>query len=189
MNDNVQTAHELYTILETKSETVNRKLIEMGRILKELKDGDKYLEATGGIESWQQFLKQPEVGLSVSEAEALISIYTIFVEDFGYSIDDLSGINIKNLKTLVKLSQEFDLRNATPNIMELMDQARVLSDRDFREALAERDETLSETSRTYSYVVMQRCNETKTIRKVHGISSEQITNTFNINELTRNVDV
>lgn len=179
--------YELYTSLVAKSKVMNYNYIELGRVLKGLKDGDKWLEATGGIDTWQSFVKQPEVGLSVKEAETLITIYTVFVEDFGYDVDYLSGISIKNLKLLLKLSHDVDLRSSDPNIEELLEQAKMLSDRDFKEAIIEKDMALGEMSRTYTYSIMQKCNETGTMRKVHGISSQLVKDTFY--EHIRDIDV
>lgn len=112
-------------------------------------------------------MKQPEIGLTVGEANKLIDLYTTFVLELGYSEEQLSSISLKNLKVLLPL-----VKQGVQNLEELMDQARTLSDKDFKDALIETSESLVEVPRTYKYVVMKVCNETKNMSKVHEITDE-----------------
>lgn len=168
--------HELYISLVAKSKVMNYNYIALGKTLKELKENDKWRDAVGDVDTWQQFVKQPEIGLSVGEANKLIDIYETYVEKMGYDEDRLSQISIKNLKALLQKAKTLD------NIESFLYQAETLSDRDFKEALIETRDDLEEVPRTYRYVVMRVCNETKNMNKVHGIESESIKKEFKIIE-------
>lgn len=169
--------HELYTSLVAKTEVMNYYFISLGKVLRDLKEGDRFKQAIGDIDTWQHFVKQPEVGLTVGEANKLIDLYTTFVLELGYSEEQLSSISLKNLKVLMPVAKQ-----GVQNLDELLEQARTLSDKDFKDALVETSESLVEVPRTYKYVVMRVCNETKNMTKVHGIESSNISEAFNIIE-------
>lgn len=171
------TPPELYTSLVARTEVMNYNFITLGKTLKDLKEGDRFKQAIGDIDTWQHFVKQPEVGLTVGEANKLIDLYTTFVLELGYSEEQLSYISLKNLKVLLPVTKQ-----GVQNLDELLEQARTLSDKDFKDALIETSESLVEVPRTYKYVVMRVCNETKNMTKVHGIESSSISEAFNIIE-------
>lgn len=83
--------HQLYTSLVAKTSVMNYNFIELGRVLRELKEGDRFREAVGDTDTWQHFVKQPEIGLTVGEANKLIDLYTTFVLELGYSEEQLSS--------------------------------------------------------------------------------------------------
>lgn len=159
--------HQLYTSLVAKTSVMNYNFISLGKTLRDLKEGDRFKEAVGDTDTWQHFVKQPEIGLTVGEANKLIDLYTAFVLELGYSEEQLSSISLKNLKVLLPL-----VKQGVQNLEELMEQARTLSDKDFKDALIETKEGLEEVPRTYKYVVMKVCNETKNMSKVHEITDE-----------------
>lgn len=159
--------HQLYTTLVAKTSVMNYNFITLGKVLRDLKEGDRFKEAVGDIDTWQHFVKQPEVGLTVGEANRLIELYTTFVLELGYSEEQLSSISLKNLKVLLPVAKQ-----GVQNLDELLEQARTLSDKDFKDALIETSESLVEVPRTYKYVVMRVCNETKNMSKVHDITDE-----------------
>jgi hypothetical protein len=160
-------AHQLYTSLVAKTEVMNYNFISIGGVLRELKEVDRFKEAVGDTDTWQHFVKQPEIGLTVGEANKLIDLYTTFVLELGYSEEQLSSISLKNLKVLMPVAKQ-----GVQNLEELLEQARTLSDKDFKDALIETSESLVEVPRTYKYVVMKVCNETKNMSKVHDITDE-----------------
>lgn len=167
--------HELYTSLVAKTEVMNYNFISLGKTLRDLKEGDRFKKAVGDIDTWQHFVKQPEIGLTVGEANKLIDLYTTFVTELGYSEEQLSSISLKNLKVLMPVAKQ-----GVQNLDELLEQARTLSDKDFKDALIETKESLEEVPRTYKYVVMKVCNETKNMSKVHDLSSELIKEKLNL---------
>lgn len=171
------TPHDSYTSLVGRVSLMNYNFISLGKVLRDLKEGDRFKEAVGDIDTWQHFVKQPEVGLTVGEANKLIDLYTTFVLELGYSEEQLASISLKNLKVLMPVAKQ-----GVQNLDELLEQARTLSDKDFKDALIETSESLTEVPRTYKYVVMRVCNETKNMSKVHGIESGRIAETFHIIE-------
>jgi hypothetical protein len=161
------TPHESYTSLVAKVSMMNYNFITLGGVLRELKEGDRFKEAVGDTDTWQHFVKQPEVGLTVGEANKLIDLYTTFVLELGYSEEQLASISLKNLKVLMPVAKQ-----GVQNLEELLEQARTLSDKDFKDALIETEDSLVEVPRTYKYVVMKVCNETKNMSKVHELTDE-----------------
>lgn len=142
----------------------------MGRLLCDLKDGNKFKDAVGGIDNWDDFLKQPEIGLSRLEGDRLMKIYIKLIVEKDVEVSALAGISLQNLKKLTEVDDVTD---------EIINQAQMLSDKDFKEVLAENKNI---ETRTYKYMVMRKCNETGNMTKVHGIESETIKQTFNLNE-------
>ena len=161
------TPHELYISLITKTDLINFHFLSLGKILRDLKEEDNYKKAIGDTDTWQHFVKQPEIGLTVGEANKLIDIYQTYIEDLGYSEEQLSSISFKNLKILLPIIKE-----GVQNHEELIDKARTLSDKDLKDALIETEESLVEVPRTYKYVVMKICKETKNMSKVHELTEE-----------------
>lgn len=159
------TPYETYQDLVAYGNTAKFSYVEMGRYLNELRTDNKWREAVGdGITSWSGFLRQPEIGLSQHEATKLMKIYN------RLGAYDLTEISLPNLKKLVELDDITE---------EVIEQARTLSDKDFKEVLAENRNI---TERTYTYQVMKKCNETGNMTKVHDLSSELIKSTFNLND-------
>lgn len=162
-------AYNAYTKLVSTCKVAKNNYLAMGELLNELKTGDKFKEAVGDTETWNQFLKQPEIGLSIGEADKLIKIYTKLVFDNNVEITKLENISLKNLK---KLSDQETITG------ELVDMAMTLSDQDFREAITENKGIMD---RTYTYMIMKKCKETGSMAKVHGINSDEIVEKFNLN--------
>ena len=49
--------------------------VQMGAVLKYLKEGDNFKLTTGGIDTWEEYVRQPEISLSNGESNRLIQIY------------------------------------------------------------------------------------------------------------------
>lgn len=152
--------------------------VAMGALLHELYNEEKYLDAVGeGIDTWEDYLKQPEIGLTPKEANRLIQIYETFVLRFEFSEERIANIPIKNLHYLLPVAKQLD-DSSQEELAELVEAAGALTQTDFRERIY--DVKTEETGdRTYVYLVMQRCNETGTLRKIPGIESEEILEVFN----------
>lgn len=168
------TAHEqlLITILQSK-----RSFVVMGKLLRDLRENDNFREVVGeGIDTWNAYLAQPEIGLSKGEADRLIQIYEEFVLRFGVDEEYLATVPVKNLHYLLPIAKESD--NAE-EVNDLVVEAANLSQRDFRERIHDIRSGESAT-RTYEFMVMKKCLETGSMQKVHDISSELIIETFNL---------
>jgi len=147
----------------------------MGRLLSHLKHSDNFLLTVGdGIDTWQSYLAQPEIGLSVSEANRLIQIYEVFCLKHGIEEEVLAAVPIKNLHTLLPLAKGLE---DSEEVVALVNDATHLSQRDFKERIHD-VRTNDDGVRTYEYVVMKKCIETGGMRKVHGIGSAEILANF-----------
>lgn len=152
----------------------------MGQLLHTLKEKGSFKQAIGaGVDTWDDYIAQPEISLSRGEADRLIQIYDQFVIRFGYKPQFISEIPIKNLHYLLPYVKAISRDNTDPKkLEEMLHSAKDLSQRDFRERVA--DLKLGESKRTYTYLVMKKCVETGTMSKVHDISSEVIEDTFGL---------
>jgi hypothetical protein len=137
--------------------------INLGSLLKEIKVGELYKTEIGaGIDTFYQFLCQPEIGMTVNEANFLIKAYDKAKEGH-YNFRDISPRKLKYLLS-------------SANIDELIDDARTLSNADFIER--HYDKKTNNEARTYEYLVMRRCNETGSLSKVGGVESNEVKEVF-----------
>lgn len=144
----------------------------MGAVLKYLREGERFKQ-TIGIEEWSDYLKQPEIGLSIGEANRMMQIYETFCEKLGYPIERVASVPVKNLHYLLPIAKhEKDI----DKIDDLLCDAEVLSQKDFREKVFE-DKIAGE--KTYEYFVMERCRETGNMKKVYEIPDEEILKLIN----------
>lgn len=148
----------------------------MGKLLRELKDGDKYKEAVGaGIDTWNDYLAQPEIGLSIGEANRLVQIYGEFVVRLGFDEEYVATIPLKSIHYLLPIVKSMD---GEDDVDGLLEDARNLSQKDFKERLFEIKH--EDKERTYEYLVMEKCIETGNMTKVHDVNSDLIKETFNL---------
>lgn len=148
--------------------------VVIGKLLYELNKDDNFLDAVGeGIDTWDDYISQPEISLSRGEANRLMQIYEEFVLKIGLTETELSEIPVKNLHYILPM-----VKKGLPKeqLDVLIDDARHLAQKDFKEKVYETKHDTDE--RTYEYMVMKRCIETGVLTKVHDITSEQIINNF-----------
>lgn len=174
------TARETYNLIVATERATRFNYVSLGKLLKNIKEDDEYLSAVGGIETWNQFLKQPEIGLSVYQANKLIDIYETFVEKLHVSEQYLSEISLPNIKRLLPVVKNL-LENTEDKIPldELLEQARMLSDKDFKSVLVENKEEYGDQPRTYTYMIMRKCVETNNMSKVYDIPQNEIVSLIN----------
>lgn len=172
------TAPELHQMLVAVVGYSKRSFVAMGKLLFALKYDNQYRNAIGsGINTWEDYLKQPEIGLAAGEANRLIQIYEEFCLRLGYDEDTISAIPVKNIHYLLPIVRKFDDREDTD---ELVADATFLSQRDFKERLYDRKVEQGEPTRTFEYMVMAKTVETGTMSRVMDIDSETIKRTFNL---------
>ena len=165
--------HEL---VETLS-SARARVVYGGKLLYQLKYQNTYKAALGeGIDTWADFLKLPEVGLSKGEAQRMMDIYEVFVKELGYSQSVIAEIPVKSLHYILPVAKEGDKEK----VDELLEDARVLTQSDFKERLF--DVKNPEGERTYEYIVMKRCKETGNMRKVHNLPTADIENAFGLQQ-------
>lgn len=166
-------AHELHTDVETLVKASFRQDIRLGEKLYHLKSGGLYKKAIGsGINTWGDYIKQPEVNLTAHRANKLIRLYEHFILQIGYKPEDLDGVPTYALDYIASKNL-FDVTA----ISVLLDDARVLTAKDFREKY---HDEVEKTERTYTYLIMRKCVETGNMEKVHDIKSDEIKSKFNI---------
>ena len=155
-----------------------KSFVVMGKLLHELYQSGNYQYAVGeGIESWGAYLAQPEINLTKAEADRLMQIYEWFVINFGVDESELETVPIKALHYLLPIAKRSDAEEVLP----LLDEARELSQRDFRERVHELKHG-ENSIKTYEYMVMRKCVETGSMQKIHGLDSDTIKEALNLSE-------
>ncbi len=175
----VAEAHALHLMLVNVVSLSKRGFVAMGKILRELREKDKFQMAIGnGIDTWEEYLRQPEIGLSAGEANRLIQIYEEMVLRLGYSEETVANIPVKNAYYLLPLVKEMETKEEAD---ELVADATLLSQKDFRDRLWDRKvENEGAFIKNFEYLLMRKTVETGTMERVHGITSEVIRETFNL---------
>ncbi|HRF70290.1 MAG TPA: hypothetical protein PKV66_02540 [Candidatus Pelethenecus sp.] len=170
------TPWEIYTIF-TKSVYENKlNFLEQGKLLSMLRKNSLYRDTVGeGINSWHEFLAQPEIGMSPTQANKLLNIYELFIKKLNYAEEEIIKIPIKTLNYLVKRKEEFEELGKDKQ-EEIIEQAKVLSFKDFKEAYFDQknEDNKKGEVRTFTYVLMQKCDQTGNMTKVHAISSDEL---------------
>lgn len=138
---------------------------ELGKQLKKIKENESWVYEIGnGIDTWHEYLSQPEIGMTVREANDLIKM-----ADYARKTNtNPQEFSTKNYKMLVKEHESNE---------EIIESAKVLSNRDFKERYYDH-KTADKGKRTYTYMVMKRCNETNNMSKVHGVESDEVLKKF-----------
>jgi hypothetical protein len=144
--------------------------LELGSYLSILRKDDLYKQAVGeGIDTWDDYLSQPEIGLSKGEASRFMQIYEIFVERFGFNPKQVSEISLKNIQYLLPLAKECADKG---EVQTLLSEAKSLTRQDFKDRIQEirhSDDILS-----YEYIVMTRCDQTGRLERIWDIPEAEI---------------
>jgi len=182
---NMTSPRELHDDLVLGTKIKSKYNVALGRILYELKNKDKFKKAVGsGIDTWADYLKQPEIGLSVNEASRMIDIYLTFVVSLGYNEDLIAGIPAKNMTYLLPVAKKFigKKESGDEELDMLIADATLLSQKDFKELLYDTyaEKVGDSATRTFEYFVMRRTVETNTLDRVMDISSDIIKETFKL---------
>lgn len=161
--------HDFLIKLVTASK---KSFVAMGQMLYELHRENTFKKVVGdGVDTWRQYLAQPEIGLTLGEANRLIQIYEEFVLRLGFSPEVISDVPVKNLHYLLPM-----IKDETDNekVGEWLADATLLSQSDFRQRIGE----LKSEKCTYEYMVMKRCQENNRLSKIPQISHEMILEAF-----------
>lgn len=126
----------------------------MGMTLRYAKDNYESLVGEG-INTWASFLEQPEIGMTVREANSLVQL-SEWANGIRVPFEDV------NLSTA-----RFCTKNGCPT-EGLEEDMSVLSLRDFKDRHYEVVNG-EDAPRTYTYLVMKRCVETGNLTKVYGV--------------------
>lgn len=174
----IEKAHELYQGLLKVLELKRFAGVALGEKLYKLRANNEYKNAIGaGIDTWNDFLKQPDVAIDPREATRSMEIYEQFCVVRGYSTDELGTVPTKSLHYLLPVAKAGKLPEG--ELRSLVNDAANLSRASFRERLHDGLSSDGHGHRTFSFVLMRRCNETNNLQKVHDFDSEQIIEIFN----------
>lgn len=171
----MSTPYELHEDLIAIVKKTKTNFIEQGRCLYLLRKNSMYREAIGdgGSDSWHEYLSQPEIGMSPTQANKLLHIYELFIKKLNYSEKEIIQIPVKTLNYLIKRQAEFE-RLGKDKQDEIIEQGKVLSFKDFKEAYFDQKSEESNEVRTYEYIIMRKCHQTGNMTKVHEYGSDDI---------------
>lgn len=168
----VKEARALHVEVVKTIKNAKLNFLELGSYLSMLRSGDLYKQAVGeGVDTWEDYLSQPEVGLSKGEASRFMQIYEVFVERFGFNPKQVSEISLKNIQYLLPLAKECADKS---EVQTLLSEAKTLTRQDFKDRIQEikhADDVLS-----YEYLIMKRCDQTGRLEKIWEIPQEEIIN-------------
>ena len=175
----VQKSNEAHDLVQALIHIQNqsRKLDVMrGKILWGLKANNLYKKAFGeGIDTWEEFLRSPEIALTVSEANRMMQLYEYFVIKYEFTVETLAEVPIKSLHHLLPRLKSGEISG--DKVPELVEAAQTLTFNEFKERMYDMQNE-DEATRTYSYVLMRRCNETRNLTRIPEISSDDIVDAF-----------
>lgn len=116
----------------------------------------RYGEMVGdGINTWHDFLAQPEVGISVREANEMIKLLELETA-IGVPLTQLNLATARFAAS--KGIYDYDL----------IEDMKVLSIKDFKDRHYDTVVKEDNAPRTYKYMVMKRCVETGNLTRVYG---------------------
>lgn len=163
-------AHALYGQL---IEIVKMKRLSgamLGKVLWNLKANNSFKKAIGsGIDTWEDFLKMPEIGIDMREANRAMEIYEQFVVKLHYTEEELAEVGTKALHYVLPLVKSGELQEE--HIRGLLSDGANLTQAAFKERL---HDVTKGGGKTYEYLIMRKCKETGTMQKVRGVKSGQI---------------
>jgi len=115
-----QSTHQL--IVKIKKD-IHTYFMSLAVCLKTIKSKEYYLEL--GYDSFEEYTSSPEIDLTVNRCNKLIRIYNRWVEDYGYKVKELEGIDTEKLDIAQSQATEEDKG-------EWLEKARLLSRADLR---------------------------------------------------------
>jgi hypothetical protein len=147
-----QPNHEqlLYAIREFKAS-----YLELAESLSDAKEHEFFHTEIGeGIDTLNDYLSMPEIGITLREANEMVRVVKFVRENIH---NEVWEIPMATIKIMAKHGITDD---------EMIHAAKTLTTRDFKERYYDH-KTEDKGERTYSYLVMKRCNETGTLSKVY----------------------
>lgn len=144
----------MYAKLIEKIQEHRLRLVELGGMLKEAKESEIWKDEIGeGIDTWYDFVAQPEIGFTVTEADMLISMYELDI----IAPDKVQFIPTNTLKYLIKKGGDID-------------DAMVLTTKDFKKKYFDSKRRGTET---FKYMIM-KVSDDGTMSRVFNVEELQI---------------
>lgn len=153
--------------------------VVIGKILYHLNQDDNWRKSIGSIDTWEDYLRQPEIGLNKGDATRMMQIYELFCIKFGMDEESVGSVPTKNMHYLLPIVKKMD---DPEEVQALTADATLLSQQDFKSRIYDKKSEEGEVSETYEYFVMKRRMETNTLHRIKDIPSDVIAQTFGLNE-------
>lgn len=164
-------AHILHQQLVARRTTAKNDDWALAGMLYTLRRYDLWRFAVGGYESWEDYLKQPEINISRAKADKLVRIYEYFLVTGTWTIEELKDIPWYALDYVSKKGPN------VKNPLELLEASKHLTQKDFKEHYFDVEDG---GDRTYTFVLMRKCDQTGNLEKVHEIDSNTIKQALNL---------
>ena len=119
----LSTAQKTHDVIVQIKKGIHESFLSLAVCLKMMKTKEYYIEL--GFNTFEEYCQTPEVDLTVNRCNKLIRIYNRWVEDYGYEVKELEGIDTECLD--IAQSQA-----TSENYEEWLERARVLSRADLR---------------------------------------------------------
>ena len=119
----VSKAQNTHNIIIKIKKQIHGDFLALAVCLKKVKREGYYLEL--GSDSFEEYCSQPEIDLSANRCNKLIRIYDRWIEDYGYTVKQIEGIDTECLD--IAQSQATDETKE-----EWLEKARLLSRADLR---------------------------------------------------------
>lgn len=171
--------HELHEWLSGVISMSRKSFIVIGHLLYDLKKDHVYQEAVGkGIETWEDYLAQPEISLRPAEANRLMQIYDRFVLQLKFDEETIASIPVKNMHYLLPIAKKTEDKD---EIEALVYDAAALSCQDFKDRLFEKKkEDDPDLEDEHEYMIMKRRIATNTMYRMNEVTSDAIKQAFNL---------
>ena len=158
-------AHALHNLLQAFRANDKKDEWMLAELLYKLRRFELWRFAVGGFDSWEDYLKQPELGISRHKADKLVRIYEYFIASKLYTSDVLQDVPWYALDFVSK-------KKPDPETIDvLLEDAKHLTPKDFKENYFD---VTDGGDRTYSFVLMKKCDQTGNLEKDHDLSSDTI---------------
>ena len=92
VKNKAQKTHNLIMVIR---QNIHKNFLSLAICLKEVKLKEYYLEL--GFNSFEEYCMQPEIDLTSNRCNKLIRIYDRWIEDYGYKVKDIEGVDTEKL--------------------------------------------------------------------------------------------
>lgn len=121
---NAKVAFDLLQELKKDLRIQGIMFFEIGRILKEFRDKKLYMSLGEGYDSWTMFLGSGELSLKQSTVYAYIEIFELFIQRFGFVVEELAEIPYDKLRLALPSARKMENK---AQVEELVYKAKELS--------------------------------------------------------------
>jgi len=130
-----------------------RLFLDLGFILKQIKDGKLYKKmGDGGFDTWHSFLANPEISITPSTAEVYIKVYDFYIDKLGLPKEEVLEIPLSRLNMM---KSKLEGLNQSEQL-EMIEKSKSLSYGDFKIEVLDGGK---EIKRAIQATRCQKCNK------------------------------